>query len=266
MDKIRISLLVIVAICLIFLILSIFEVGAVKIVWENRVADGQVSWALWVELAKVITPLFAGLILLYQGFVGNILSTVRPTVKVIGFGVLSIAIGFAFEVYQRAFLKLDTVAFGAYTAFFVVGAVLVVWALFDFPARLEARLKATQRPWFFTAVGVTTILTIAFMIRLSIKSPDPLSIISQILYAVLTLSIFIGALRCTMVFAEGRIGRPFLFIAIGGLAIFTNVYYTWLPFTPRINAFHPIHTLWVFCFLITALGAFDMTLSDSING
>lgn len=265
MDKIRVWMVVIVAICILFLILSIVHLGAVNIIWKNRVNDGQVPWALWVELVKVVTPLFASIILLFQGFAGNILSTVRPTVKIIGFGVLSITIGFAFEVYSRAILMEDTIAFGAHTIFFVLGAVLVAWALFDFPARLRARLKPSQRPWFFGLVGIATIVTISIMIHSSVKAPGILDVISQALYAVLTLAIFISALRCTMVFADGKIGRPFLFISIGGLAIFAYVYYIWLPYRPNVTAFSFIHTLWVFCFLITALGAYDLTLSDEVN-
>ncbi|MEZ4813511.1 MAG: hypothetical protein R2883_08615 [Caldisericia bacterium] len=140
---------------------------------------------------------------------------------------------------------------------------MVVWALFDFP-RLD-KTQGISEKMVLRSNDCRDNLTISVMIHSSSKSGDVIGIV-QVLYAVLTLGIFAAALRCTMVFAGGRIGRPFFFIAIGGLSISLYVYYIWLPYTPNVTAFSLIHTFWVFCFLITALGAFDMTLSDTVNG
>jgi hypothetical protein len=260
MSKMKVWFAVVIAVCLIILLLSILQVGSSNITWEGEV--NEVLWADWTAYVKLIAPLIAGIILLWQGFAGNILTPVKPTTKVIGFGILSIGIGFSFETYMRIILNNDPGALNFGTPFFVFGAALVAWALFDFPARLEARLKDSQRPWFFGSVAVAFVTTAIVMILPSDKSPSFFDIVSQALYAILTLAIFAGALRCTMVFAEGRIGRPFRLISIGGLSIFAYVYYIWLPFTPNVNAFHPIHILWIFCFLITILGAADLTLTE----
>lgn len=261
MKRFRLAVLIAIVIFIgLFVFLWLAEGNAEIAKWSTH--DQGIRWAWSAEILKVIFPLIAAVMLLLQGFIGNILPTVKTAVLLIGAGVLSLTVGAFWEYFIRLG-GIDPGPDSPGTIFFVIGALLVAWALFEFPRRLQANLRKNLQSWFYGLLTIAVVATVWILINSSLKTNlSTTDVIISAVYALLTLIVFAGALRCAMVFSEGKIGRPFLMIAIGGLMVFAYTYIIWLPKTFTFSVFHPIQMLWIGCFIFVSLGAYDLTLSD----
>jgi len=263
MDRVRIGFLVATFLSIAFLVLLLLQVGGYSPTWAQP--DSKILWAPWVEVVKFLAPLVASLFLFYQAIWGNILATVRFAVKLIALGNLLIAIGMAYELSVRLFQHIDPPAFSLGTPFFLLGAILVPWSLFAFPLKLKVTMALSQKFWYtiiiiLVSLGSIFILILPPFIFQNIKIPDTMNMLSSFFYAFFVAITLIGATRLSFLFASGRVGRPFRFIAIGAFCIVAYEYFVWTPLTVFITVFHPINVLFVACFMFTTLGAIDLTL------
>ncbi|MEZ4813510.1 MAG: hypothetical protein R2883_08610 [Caldisericia bacterium] len=218
----------------------------------------------WIGVLKFLSAFVAGGILLFQGFFGNILKTVKSSVVLIGLGIWGIAFGYGYEFFVRVFIvhRELLVPLIPASVLYLIGGILVAVALFAFPKSLDIALRDSQRMWFVLSLLAALIITIVIFFINKSENLTTLNLIIQIIYPTLTLLVFASALRCTMVFAGGRIGRPFLLISIGSLTMFLFNYIVWARLFGNMGEFGVIHILFVFSFLITTIGAVDLTLTD----
>ncbi len=244
-------------VCLVIFLAFYNELLPVYKTWAGQTT--QVKWSYLAELLKVIAPLIAGVVMLWQGYNGKLLATVKQYVRIMGIGILLIGVGAYIEFHSRAFLNINPPAFNLATILFVIGAILVAWSLFEYPNRLGASMSKIQGVIFVSILSIVVAGTIIIMI--TSETGTPLDILSQCAYVLLILVVFAGALRCVIVFLEGRIGRPFLLIAIGSLSVAVYIYYVWLPYVVNMSVYNYMNILWIGAFLITTLGAMDMSLS-----
>jgi hypothetical protein len=266
MKRLNLSIFLVVLVCIVIAVL-LFLHGSAGPETDSSMSILTLLGVHWIGVIKFLTAFIAGIMLVWQGLFGNILKTVRSSTILIGIGILAIAFGYGYDFYVRVFIMHGPLSSSLLLSsiLYLVGGIFVAWALFAFPNKLQARLRETQRIWFIISIIFAFLVTIGlFIYMISSKEMNTMALIIQIAYPVLTLLVFTAALRCTMVFAEGKIGRPFLLIAVGSLAMFMFNYSAWAlkPIIPDLGEFGVIHALFVFSFLITSIGAVDMTLRE----
>ncbi len=263
MDKTKISVISAVFLSILVSILLLTHKGGTPVTTPSM-GVFKLLGLHWIGVLKFLSAFVAGGILLYQGFFGRILQTVKSYVIMIGFGIWAIAFGYGYEFFVRVFVLHHELASSLIQAsvLYLIGGILVAWALFAFPKSLDITLRNSQRKWFLLSLLAVLIITIIIFFVNKSENLTTLNLIIQIIYPTLTLFVFASALRCTMVFAGGRIGRPFLLIAIGSLTMFLFNYIVWARLFGNMGEFGVIHILFVFSFLITAIGAVDLTLAD----
>ncbi len=263
MDRITKGYIVSFSILVVISILLLIGPGATVPAWAK---DSSVKWCAWADILKTLAPLAAFFFMFYQGYFGNILATVRSSVKLIAFGNLSLALGGFWETGMRM-SGVDASAFSVASVFYIVGAGLVVWAMFAFPAKFGFVMVPVSRTIFVVLVVIASVGTLLLMILPYYITPNGMpttynffdSLVTSA-YGVSVLLILVAALRLALLFWTGRMGRPFRLIAIGAICIVVYEYYVWIPYTPPITLFHPINIFWFACYVFTCLGAFDLTL------
>ncbi len=276
MNKTRVLFVVALIICVILAFLIFWQLMANSKVDPVTDPDSPAIPLLavhWIGIVKSLSILLAGIALLWQGFFGTILRTVKLPVLFSGLGILFIAAGYIQSFILRVFNATGQLSSATLfeTIMYAVGGLMIAGAIFSFPNTLKAKLKRSQQIWF--AIGMAIGIGIfAFIILkyFEIILSNIGSLVSSIGFPILTLITYSAALRCTMIFSGGRIGRPFLFISVGALTLLLFNFLVWMPIDAvqsiwfLFGEYGLVHIFFVFSFLITAIGAYDLTLDDSV--
>lgn len=262
MDRISKGLIVVVLICAAFFVLYLFEPFSEKTVWLNT--NKTVSWAAWAEAVKALVPLVASSFFFFMLFTKSILQSARKSVFFITIGTFLCALGAAIEMMQRI-NGVDATAYNPAFAAYFIGGFFIFLSIVSFQHRLGVSLKPAQRLAFVSVLTVLCMASIFIIVSPYYMSPDTVQIefvlsdvVAQVLYAVMVLLNFAVALRLSMIFSSGKMGRPFRIIAAGIFCITVYEYIVWLP-TTQIDVFSHLNVLWIACFLLGMVGVYDLS-------
>lgn len=262
MDRIGKGLLAVAIVCIVFFIIYLFEPFSEKIVWSNT--NKTVSWAAWAEAVKTLVPLVASSFFFFMLFTKSILQSARKSVIFITIGTFLCALGAAIEMMQRL-SGVDPTAYNPASAAYFIGIVFIFLSITSFQQRVGVTLKTAQRLIFVSVLTVLCLVSAFIIISPYYVSPNSIKIefvlsdvIAQVLYAVMVLLNFAVALRLSMIFSSGKMGRPFRIIAAGIFCITIYEYIVWLP-TTQIDVFSHLNILWIACFLLGMVGVYDLS-------
>lgn len=262
MDRIGKGLVAVALICTAFLILYLFEPLAEKKVWSNT--SRTVNWAVWAEAVKVLAPLVASSFFFFMLFTKSILQSARKSVFFITIGTFLCALGAAIEMMQRI-NGFDPTAYNPASAVYVIGIIFILLSITSFQQRLGVALKPTQKLIFISVLTVLCLVSVFIIISPYFVYPDSIKLefvlsdaIAQVLYAVMVLLNFAVALRLSLNFSNGKIGRPFRIISAGIFCITIYEFVIWIP-TTQIDVFHPLNIFWIACFLLGMVGVYDLS-------
>lgn len=270
MKKLRILFIVAIIISIVLMVLIFSQLmanGKIDPVTDPSSSRISLLAVHWIGIAKSLSILLAGIALLWQGFFGTILKTVRISIVFSGLGILFVVAGYIHAFILRVFHATGQLPSATLfeTITYAIGGLMIAGAMFSFPNSLKAKLQRTQQIWF-----IIGIVLVAGLFALTIlTSSEKSDLISSIGFPALTLITYTAALRCTIIFTGGRIGRPFLFISIGALTLLLFNFLVWMPIAGKnsiwyiFGEFGLVHILFIFSFLITAIGAYDLTLNDT---
>lgn len=243
-----------------------YQVGASPAPWSTT--GKPVAWAIWADAVKMLAPFATSLCLLYQGFFGNILDSLKSTVKLLGLGTLLLGIGILLE-FLAHLVGIDAPTSSASSVFYICGVFLVIWAFFSFPVRLGYEMSRKQKIFFTVMVVILSLITFFIMFFPFMGHPDKLvaefgyhdAMIAS-LYVISVVIFFAAVLRLAILFAKSKIGRPFRFFAASGFLIVAYEYYVWFPYTPNISVVNMINLFWILGFLLGMVGGLDLTLQS----
>lgn len=264
MDNNRTILAIVGLIIFALIFLFNYQVGASPAPWSTP--DKPAVWAVWADAVKMLAPFAASLCFLYQGFFGNILDSLKSTIRLLGIGTFLLGIGILVE-FVAHLGGVDAPILSMSSVFYVCGVLLVVWAFFAFPVRLGYRMGRKQIT-FFTITIVALSLATLFMMFFPFMGKNG-SLVAEFgyhdavilsSYLILVVIFFAAVLRLAILFAKSKIGRPFRFFAASGFLIVAYEYYVWFPYTPNISVFNMINLFWIAGFLLGMVGAIDLTL------
>lgn len=262
MDRTGKGLIAVIILCLVFLVIYLIEPFSEKIVWLNT--NKTVSWALWAEAIKVVTPFIASLFFFFMLSTKSILQSARKSVFFIGLGTFLCALGAAIEMLQRI-NSVDPTAFNPASASYLIGIVFILLSITSFQQRLGVTMKSTQKFIFVSLLTILSLVSIFIIISPYYIYPDSIKVefvlgdsIVQVLYAGMVLLNFAVALRLSLIFSSGRIGRPFRIISAGIFCVTIYEFAVWIP-TSQIHVFHPLNIFWIACFLLGMVGVYDLS-------
>ena len=200
-----------------------YQVGASPAPWSTT--GKPVAWAIWADAVKMMAPFATSLCLLYHGVFGNILDSLKSTVKLLGLGTLLLGIGILLE-FLAHLVGIDAPTSSASSVFYICGVFLVIWAFFSFPVRLGYEMSRKQKIFFTVMVVILSRITFFIMFFPFMGHPDKLvaefgyhdAMIAS-LYVISVVIFFAAVLRLAILFAKSKIGRPFRFFAASGFLI-----------------------------------------------
>lgn len=262
MDRIHKGLIAIVFVCLLFLLMYIAQPLAKPVIWANT--NKSVLWAEWAEAVKVLAPLVASSFFFFMLFTKSILQPARKSVLYITIGTFLCALGAAIEMMQRL-SGFDPTAYNPASAAYLIGIIFILLSITSFQQRLGVALKSTQKIIFVSVLAVLSLISVFIIISPYYVYPDSVKTefvlsdaVAQVLYAGLVLLNFAVALRLSLVFSNGKMGRPFRIISAGIFCITIYEFVVWIP-TTQIDVFHPLNIFWIACFLLGMVGVYDLS-------
>lgn len=262
MDRIHKGLIAVVFICLLFLLLYIAQPLAKPVIWANT--NRAVLWAEWAEAVKVLAPLIASSFFFFMLFTKSILQSARKSVLFMTIGTFLCALGAAIEMMQRV-NGFDPTAYNPASAAYLIGELFILFSITTFQQRLGVTLRSTQKLIFVSVLTALCLVSVFIIVSPYYVSPDSVKIefvlsdaIAQVLYAVMVLLNFAVALRLSLNFSNGKMGRPFRIISAGIFCITIYEFVVWIP-TTQIDVFHPLNILWIACFMLGMVGVYDLS-------
>ena len=205
-----------------------YQIGASPAPWST--ADKPVAWAVWADTVKMLAPFATSLCLLYQGFFGNILDSLKSTTRLLGFGTLLLGIGILLE-FLAHLGGVDAPTSSASSVFYICGVFLVIWAFFSFPVKLGYEMSRKQKTLFIIMIVALSLATFFMMFFPFMGQPDKLvaefgyhdAMITS-LYVISAVIFFDSVLRLAIKFENSKIRRKSSFFAVSDDLLITSIY------------------------------------------